>query len=192
MVTPLSYHSGSPASNQTTPRPPMNPATTPSSMAQSSTTTTLCSTPNLTTTVSTIGAPQATTERVASSAEAAQAQSAEGWAMIRPEASEAGKEKGMGKRSRTKKTDGKKKAPTMQAAISYHLREIVTIAAAHKLDFNQLIDPFSQTVKSEPDDSYDADSYETAMETEASEAGHNSQDEGWIGSFCQIHLWSDN
>ena len=168
--------------------PTMQAAISYHSTAQTSTTTTPSCTPNSTTTASTIGAPQATTEGVASSAEGAQAPPAEGWAMIGPEASEARKEKGMGKKSRTKKTDGKKKAPSMQAAISYHLREIVTIAAAHKLDFNQLIDPLSQTVKSEPDDSYDAYSSETAMETEASEAGHDSQDEGWIGSFCQILL----
>ena len=53
----------------------------------------------------------------------------------------------------------------MQATISYHLREIVTIAGAHRMDFNQLIDPLSQTVKNEPDDSSDADSDRTPNST---------------------------
>ena len=181
MVPPLAHHYESPEANQTTPT--MDPATTPSSMAQTSMTTTPNSPPNSTTTASTIVAPQTMTEGVASSAEGAQAQPADSWATIGQEASEARKEKGIGKKSRTKKTAEKMRR------ISYHLREIVSLAAAHRMDFNQLIDPL---IKSEPDDSYDAESSESAMETEASEAGHDSQDEGLIGSFCQIHVWLDN
>ena len=86
------------------------------------------------------------TEGAASSAEGAQAQPTDGLAM---DASEARKGKGKGKKSRT----------------TYHLREIVTIAGAHRMDFNQLIDPLSQTVKNEPDDSSDADSDRTPNST---------------------------